>query len=154
MFSSKKSSKWSKSSSGFRGIFKDLVKIVAVGVAVGTGGLVHGEIKVGESDSTRTDTLTQQISTLAGNDLLIKAKDTIALIGAKISATNLASLSANDITIDAAHEQTVVSNSHTDETVSGKGASFSSEKGEATIASLTVLSTLSIDISCLKISRF
>jgi filamentous hemagglutinin len=83
MFCSKKSSKWSKSSSGFRGIFKDLVKIVAVGVAVGTGGLVHGEIKVGEADSTRTDTLAQQTTSLATNDLVIKAKDTLALIGAR-----------------------------------------------------------------------
>ena len=129
------SSEWSKSSSGFRGILKDLVKIVAVGVAVGTGGLVHGEIKVGEADSTRTDSLTQQISTLAGNDLVIKAKDTIALIGAKISATALASLDANDITIDAAHEQTVVTTSHTEQTVSGKGATL--QKDQISLASIT-----------------
>jgi filamentous hemagglutinin len=102
---------------------------------VGTGGLAHGEIKVGEADSTRTDTLTQQISTLAGNDLVIKAKDTLALIGAKVSATNLASLSANDITIDAAHEQTVVTTSHTEQTVSGKGATL--QKDQISLASIT-----------------
>ncbi|WP_421852668.1 hemagglutinin repeat-containing protein [Marinomonas sp.] len=54
-----------------------------------------------------------------------------------MSVADTASLQANNVTIDAAHEQTVVTTSHTDETVSGKGASFSSEKGEATIASLT-----------------
>jgi|GEM_PF-3489316 len=128
-------SSWSESSSGFRGVFKDLVKGIAVVAAVATGGLVHGEIKVGEANATRTDTLTQQTSTLAGNDLLIKAKDTIALIGAKISATALASLDANDITIDAAHEQTVVTTSHTEQTVSGKGATL--QKDQISLASIT-----------------
>jgi filamentous hemagglutinin len=54
-----------------------------------------------------------------------------------VSVADTASLQANNVTIDAAHEQIVVTTSHTDETVSGKGASFSSEKGEATLASLT-----------------
>ncbi|KZN14513.1 hypothetical protein [Marinomonas sp. TW1] len=50
------SSEWSESSSSFRGVFKDLVKGVAAIAAAATSGLIHGEIKVGESDATRTDT--------------------------------------------------------------------------------------------------
>ncbi|WP_220032601.1 hemagglutinin repeat-containing protein [Marinomonas alcarazii] len=129
------SSEWSKSSSGFRGIFKDLAKGLAVVAAVGTGGLVHGDIKVGEADATRTDKLTQQTSTLAANNLAIEAQNNLALIGAKVSVADTASLSANDITIDAAHEQTVVTTSHTDETVSGKGATL--QKDQISLASIT-----------------
>jgi filamentous hemagglutinin len=129
------SSEWSESSSGFRGIFKDLAKGLAVVAAVSTGGLVHGDIKVGEADATRTDSLKQQTATLAANDLDINAQNNLALIGTNVDVSNTANLSANDIIIDAAHEQTVVSNSHTEQTVSAKGATL--QKDQISLASIT-----------------
>lgn len=54
MFGSKKYTKWSKSSSGFRGIFKDLVKGLAVVASIGLAGLIYEE-KVGEENATRTN---------------------------------------------------------------------------------------------------
>ncbi|GAB3476828.1 hypothetical protein GCM10027340_04060 [Marinomonas epiphytica] len=129
------SSEWSESSSGFRGIFKDLAKGLAVVAAIGTGGLVHGDIKVGEADATRTDSLTQQTATLAANELDINAQNNLTLIGTNVEVSNTANLSANDIIIDAAREQTVVSNAHTDQTVSGKGAAL--QKDQISLASIT-----------------
>ena len=72
--------------------------------SIGSAGLIHGEIKVGESDSTRTDTVKQQTSTLAANNLAIQAQNNLALIGAKVSVADTASLQANNVTIDAAHK--------------------------------------------------
>ncbi|WP_394182141.1 hemagglutinin repeat-containing protein [Marinomonas posidonica] len=131
------SSEWSESSSSFRGVFKDLVKGIAVIASTATAGLIHGEIKVGESDATRTDTLTQQTTTLAASDLNLTAQQDLALIGAQVAVSDTANLTAQNVTIDAAQERTVTSTSHTDQTISGEGASFSSEKGELTLASLT-----------------
>ncbi|WP_231908912.1 hemagglutinin repeat-containing protein [Marinomonas sp. TW1] len=131
------SSEWSESSSSFRGVFKDLAKGLAVVASVGTAGLVHGEIKVGESDATRTDTLTQHTTQLSSTDLNLTAQQDLTLIGAQVAVSDTANLTAQNVTIDAAQERTVTSTSHTDQTVSGEGASFSSEKGELTLASIT-----------------
>ncbi|WP_231908914.1 hemagglutinin repeat-containing protein [Marinomonas sp. TW1] len=131
------SSEWSESSSSFRGIFKDLVKGIAVIASTATAGLIHGEIKVGESDATRTDTLTQQTTTLAASNLNLTAQQDLALIGAQVALSDTANLTAQNVTIDAAQEHSVTTTSHTDQTVSGEGASFSSEKGELTLASIT-----------------
>jgi len=131
------SSEWSESSSSFRGVFKDLVKGIAVIASTVTAGLIHGEIKVGESDATRTDTLSQQTTTLAAADLDLTAQQDLTLIGAQVAVSDTANLTAQNVTIDAAQERTVTSTSHTDQTVSGEGASFSSEKGELTLASVT-----------------
>ncbi|WP_392383827.1 hemagglutinin repeat-containing protein [Marinomonas primoryensis] len=125
------SSEWNESSSGFRGILKDLARGVSV-VASNMG--MDGEIKVGESRATRTETLKQQTSTLAANDLIIDAQNDVALIGANVSITDTASINAQNVTIDAAQERTVISESHTDHTISSEGATL--EKDQISLVSL------------------
>ncbi len=125
------SSEWNESSSGFRGILKDLARGVSV-VASSMG--IKGEIKVGESHATRTDTLQQQTSTLAANNLNIDAQNDVALIGANVSITDTASINAQNVTIDAAQERTVTSESHNDHTISSEGATL--EKDQISLVSL------------------
>jgi filamentous hemagglutinin len=125
------SSEWNESSSGYRGILKDFAKSVSV-VASNMG--MDGEIKVGESHATRTDTLKQQTSTLAANDLNIDAKNDVALIGANVAVTDTATINASNVTIDAAQERTVTSESHTDHTISSEGATL--EKDQISLVSL------------------
>ncbi|AWY00620.1 hypothetical protein A8139_11960 [Marinomonas primoryensis] len=125
------SSEWNESSSGYRGILKDVARSVSV-VASNMG--MDGEIKVGESRATRTETLKQQASTLAANDLTIDAKNDVALIGANVSITDTASINAQNVTIDAAQERTVTSESHTDHTISSEGATL--EKDQISLVSL------------------
>ena len=124
-------SEWNESSSGYRGILKDVARSVSV-VASSMG--VKGEIKVGESHATRTDTLKQQTSTLAANDLNIDAKNDVALIGANVAVTDTATINASNVTIDAAQERTVTSESHTDHTISSEGATL--EKDQISLVSL------------------
>jgi filamentous hemagglutinin len=126
------SSEWNESSSGYRGILKDVARSVSV-VASNMG--MDGEIKVGESRATRTETLKQQTSTLAANDLTIDAQNDVALIGANVSITDTASINAQNVTIDAAQERTVISESHTDHTISSEGATL--EKDQISLVSLT-----------------
>jgi filamentous hemagglutinin len=125
------SSEWNESSSGYRGILKDVARSVSV-VASNMG--MDGEIKVGESRATRTETLKQQTSTLAANDLTIDAQNDVALIGANVSITDTASINAQNVTIDAAQERTVISESHTDHTISSEGATL--EKDQISLVSL------------------
>ncbi|MBJ7540060.1 hemagglutinin repeat-containing protein, partial [Marinomonas transparens] len=125
------SSEWSESSSGFRGILKDVVKTVAV-VASSVG--IDSEIKIGESRATRTDTLRQRTTTLAANDLDIDAQNNVALIGANVAVTDTATINANNVTIDAAQEQTVVTESHTEKTFSAEGPTL--EEDQISLTSL------------------
>ncbi|MFT2098818.1 hemagglutinin repeat-containing protein [Marinomonas sp. 2405UD66-6] len=127
-------SEWSESSSGFRGVLKDVVKSFAI-VAASVG--VEGEIKVGESDAVRRDTIPHEVTTVQANNLDIDAQNDVTLIGTDVYVANNATINANNVTVDAAQEKIAVSESHTDVTISSAGASFSEDTGELTLLSLT-----------------
>ncbi|MBD5772106.1 hemagglutinin repeat-containing protein [Marinomonas colpomeniae] len=128
---------YSESSSGFRGILKDMVKGFSVLASTLTLGVVHGDIAVGESESVRSEYTTQQASNLQSNDLTIDASNDVSIIGSNVYVADSATINAQNVVIDAAQETSVESESHTTSSVSADGASFSSETGEATLVSLT-----------------
>ncbi len=59
----------------------------------------------------------------------------MALIGSNVAVTDTATINASNVTIDAAQERTVTSESHTDHTISSEGATL--EKDQISLVSLT-----------------
>jgi len=123
---------WDKSSSGFRGIFKDIAKGLVV--AASTIG-ASATINIGHADATNTQTTTQQASNLTTNTLNINADNAINIIGSNVSATGDATLSAANVRIDATKEQSVNSESHTEMSVSSQGPSL--QKDQVSLVSVT-----------------
>ena len=128
------SSSWDESSSSYRGIAKELVKFTTF-VAAST--FMKVEVEIGKSDAVRTDYVTQAVTSVQANDLNIDAKNDVALIGTDVYVLNNAAINANNVTIDAALETNTHSESHTDHTMTSDGASFSKDKGELTLMSLS-----------------
>ncbi|SBS36452.1 Adenosine monophosphate-protein transferase and cysteine protease IbpA precursor [Marinomonas spartinae] len=123
---------WDKSSSGFRGIFKDIAKgLVATVGAMG----ISTSVTLGHVSEDTTHITTQQASNLAANTLHLKADHDLNIIGSNVSAAGDATLSAANVRIDAAKEQSITSHAKTDMTFSTAGPSL--KKDELSLLTLT-----------------
>ena len=127
---------WDESSSGYRGVFKELATLAAV--TAGSLG-IKSEIKISESDSITSKDTSQQASSLEANDLNIDADNDVSIIGSDIYAANNAGINAQNVTIDAAKESKVKTESHSEMVISSDAPSFSAETGELTVVSLTTV---------------
>ncbi|EGI77028.1 two-partner secretion domain-containing protein, partial [Hylemonella gracilis] len=126
-----KSESWNEKSEGYRGVAADLMKgfAVAAGALAQTLDMKAPEIKLGESSSQKTTTVTQQSSTLnAGEQLVLAAQNNVMLIGAEVSTEGTAILSAANVTLEAAAETSTSETSHSEHTIGGVGGKLNKDE--------------------------
>ncbi|TBR43814.1 filamentous hemagglutinin N-terminal domain-containing protein [Marinomonas agarivorans] len=120
---------WNQSSSGYRGIAKDLMKGIAAVASVVSDDV---EIKIGEAHETRREERIHKTATLVANDLEIDAQNDVTFVGTDVQVANNATINANDVIIDAAKNQVIESESHTTTTVvSGDGSKQREDRARA-----------------------
>jgi len=133
-------SSWSESSSSLRGGLDKMMTGITALAAYATGGMslfIPYEIEVGKSDSTRTESTIHAVTTVDAANLDIDAANDVAFIGTDVTATDTANIDAKNVTIDAALNTTTHTESHSTQSMSSDGPSFSKETGEATLVSLS-----------------
>lgn len=121
---------WSERQSGYRGIAKELIKTVAIGMK-GLEGLAPGlkidsKLTVGESSSKRTEQINQTGSSLTASNVAIGSSGQTTLTSADIAAQNTI-LSGKKVTLNAAEEQKISAESHGKETIEGLGVKLNKD---------------------------
>lgn len=114
---------WNETQKGYRGVVKDLVKTVAVGLA-GVEALAPGlkapKVTIGESSSKRAEQIKQTGSSLKADDVYIGSSGQTTLTSSDIEAKNT-TLSGQKVILNAAEEQNINAESKSKETVQGLG---------------------------------
>ena len=120
---------WDEQQKGYRGIVKELIKTVAVGMK-GLEGIpgvkVDSKLTVGESSSKRTEQINQTGSSLTASNVAIGSSGQTTLTSADIAAQNTI-LSGKKVTLNAAEEQKIFAESHGKETIEGLGVKLNKD---------------------------
>lgn len=121
---------WDEQQKGYRGIVKELIKTVAIGMK-GLEGLAPGlkvdsKLTVGESSSKRTEQINQTGSSLTASNVAIGSSGQTTLTSADIAAQNTI-LSGKKVTLNAAEEQKISAESHGKETIEGLGVKLNKD---------------------------
>lgn len=121
---------WDEKQKGYRGIAKELIKSVAIGMK-GLEGLAPGlkideKITVGESSSTRTEQSKQTGTDLAANNVYVGSAGKTTLTSSNIDAQNTV-ISGQKVTLNAAEEQQKTVTSNSKETVEGLGVKLNKD---------------------------
>ncbi|EHU2145040.1 filamentous hemagglutinin N-terminal domain-containing protein [Acinetobacter baumannii] len=121
---------WDEQQKGYRGIAKELVKGLAVGLsgleALAPGLKLDKKITVGESNSQRTEQIRQTGTSLNAANIAVGSSGQTTLTSADLTAKNIA-LSGQKVTLNAAEEQNIESSSHSTETIEGLGVKLNKD---------------------------
>ncbi|EPC4340515.1 hemagglutinin repeat-containing protein [Acinetobacter baumannii] len=121
---------WDEQQKGYRGIAKELVKGLAVGMsgleALAPGLKLDKKITVGESNSQRTEQIRQTGTSLNAANIAVGSSGQTTLTSADLTAKNVA-LSGQKVTLNAAEEQNIESSSHSTETIEGLGVKLNKD---------------------------
>ncbi|KCY13092.1 hemagluttinin repeat family protein [Acinetobacter baumannii 1598530] len=121
---------WDEQQKGYRGIAKELVKGLAVGLsgleALAPGLKLDKKITVGESNSQRTEQIRQTGTSLNAASIAVGSSGQTTLTSADLTAKNIA-LSGQKVTLNAAEEQNIESSSHSTETIEGLGVKLNKD---------------------------
>ncbi|NUF15357.1 two-partner secretion domain-containing protein [Acinetobacter lactucae] len=121
---------WDEQQKGYRGIAKELVKGLAVGMsgleALAPGLKLDKKITVGESNSQRTEQIRQIGTNLNTANIAVGSSGQTTLTSADLTAKNVA-LSGQKVTLNAAEEQNIESSSHSTETIKGLGVKLNED---------------------------
>ncbi len=121
---------WDEQQKGYRGIAKELVKSLAIGMpgleAAAPGLKLDKKITVGESNSQRTEQIRQTGTSLNAANIAVGSSGQTTLTSADLTAKNVA-LSGQKVTLNAAEEQNIDSRSHSTETIEGLGAKLNKD---------------------------
>ncbi|MGP3305026.1 ESPR-type extended signal peptide-containing protein [Acinetobacter baumannii] len=121
---------WDEQQKGYRGIAKELVKGLAVGMsgleALAPGLKLDKKITVGESNSQRTEQIRQTGTSLNAANIAVGSSGQTTLTSADLTAKNVA-LSGQKVTLNAAEEQNIGSSSHSTETIEGLGVKLNKD---------------------------
>ncbi len=121
---------WDEQQKGYRGIVKELVKVTEVGLA-GVKSLFPGvnvdtKLTVGESSSQRAEQIKQTGTNLTADNVYVGSSGQTTLTSADITAKNTV-LSGQKVTLNAAEEQNISSQSHSKETIEGLGVKLNKD---------------------------
>lgn len=121
---------WSEQQKGYRGIAKELVKVAAVGLpgleALAPGLKLDKKLTVGESSSQREEQIKQTGTRLAAENAYVGSAGNTTLTSADITTKN-AVVSGQKVTLDAAEEQNISAQSHSQETIEGLGVKLNKD---------------------------
>ncbi|WNX61066.1 hemagglutinin repeat-containing protein [Acinetobacter baumannii] len=121
---------WDEQQKGYRGIAKELVKGLAVGMsgleALAPGLKLDKKITVGESNNQRTEQIRQTGTSLNAANIAVGSSGQTTLTSADLTAKNVA-LSGQKVTLNAAEEQNIESSSHSTETIEGLGVKLNKD---------------------------
>lgn len=121
---------WDEQQKGYRGIAKELVKGLAVGMsgleALAPGLKLNKKITVGESNNQRTEQIRQTGTSLNAANIAVGSSGQTTLTSADLTAKNVA-LSGQKVTLNAAEEQNIESSSHSTETIEGLGVKLNKD---------------------------
>lgn len=121
---------WDEQQKGYRGIAKELVKSLAIGMpgleAAAPGLNLQKKLTVGESNSQRTEQIRQTGTSLNAANIAVGSSGQTTLTSADLTAKNVA-LSGQKVTLNAAEEQNIESSSHSTETIEGLGAKLNKD---------------------------
>jgi len=121
---------WDEQQKGYRGIAKELVKSLAIGMpgleAAAPGLNLQKKLTVGESNSQRTEQIRQTGTSLNAANIAVGSSGQTTLTSADLIAKNVA-LSGQKVTLNAAEEQNIDSRSHSTETIEGLGAKLNKD---------------------------
>ncbi|HFX6175415.1 TPA: hemagglutinin repeat-containing protein [Acinetobacter baumannii] len=121
---------WDEQQKGYRGIAKELVKSLAIGMpgleAAAPGLNLQKKLTVGESNSQRTEQIRQIGTNLNAKNIAVGSSGQTTLTSADLTAKNVA-LSGQKVTLNAAEEQNIESRSHSTETIEGLGAKLNKD---------------------------
>ncbi|WP_165382243.1 ESPR-type extended signal peptide-containing protein [Acinetobacter pittii] len=121
---------WDEQQKGYRGIAKELVKSLAIGMpgleAAAPGLNLQKKLTVGESSSQRTEQIRQAGTNLNAANIAVGSSGQTTLTSADLTAKNVA-LSGQKVTLNAAEEQNIESRSHSNETIEGLGAKLNKD---------------------------
>jgi len=121
---------WDEQQKGYRGIAKELIKTVAIGMK-GLEGLAPGlkidsKLTVGESSSKRTEQVNQTGSSLTASNIAIGSSGQTILTSADIAAQNTV-ISGQKVILHAAEEQNITAESQSKETIEGLGVKLNKD---------------------------
>jgi len=121
---------WDEQQKGYRGIAKELIKTVAIGMK-GLEGLAPGlkidsKLTVGESSGKRTEQVNQTGSSLTGSNVSIGSSGQTILTSADIAAQNTV-ISGQKVTLNAAEEQNITAEFQSKETIEGLGVKLNKD---------------------------
>ena len=121
---------WDEQQKGYRGIAKELIKTVAIGMK-GLEGLAPGlkvdsKLTVGESSSKRAEQVDQTGSSLTASNIAIGSSGQTILTSADIAAQNTV-LSGQKVTLNAAEEQKITAESQSKESIEGLGVKLNKD---------------------------
>lgn len=121
---------WEEQQKGYRGIAKELVKGLAIGLpglqAAAPGLDLQKKLTVGESNSHRTEETHQSGTSLSAENIAVGSSGQTTLTSADLTAKNVA-LSGQKVILNAAEEQSIESSSHTIETIEGLGVKLNKD---------------------------
>lgn len=121
---------WDEQQKGYRGIAKELVKSLAIGMpgleAAAPGLNLQKKLTVGESNSQRTEQIRQTGTSLNAANIAVGSSGQTILTSADLTAKNIA-LSGQKVTLNAAEEQNIESSSHSTEIIEGLGAKLNKD---------------------------
>jgi filamentous hemagglutinin len=121
---------WDEQQKGYRGIAKELIKTVAIGMK-GLEGLAPGlkvdsKLTVGESSSKRAEQVDQTGSSLTALNIAIGSSGQTILTSADIAAQNTI-ISGQKVILHAAEEQNITAESKSKETIEGLGVKLNKD---------------------------
>ncbi|RZG78532.1 filamentous hemagglutinin N-terminal domain-containing protein [Acinetobacter sp. WCHAc060033] len=121
---------WDEQQSGYRGVFKELVKVAEVGLA-GVKSLFPGvnvdtKLTVGETSSQRDEQIKQTGTNLTADNVYVGSSGQTTLTSAEISAKNTV-ISGQKVTLDSAEEQNITAQSHSKESIEGLGVKLNKD---------------------------
>lgn len=121
---------WDEQQKGYRGIAKELIKTVAIGMK-GLEGLAPGlkvdsKLTVGESSSKRAEQVDHTGSSLTASNIEIGSSGQTILTSADIAAQNTV-LSGQKVTLNAAEEQKITAESQSKESIEGLGVKLNKD---------------------------
>lgn len=121
---------WDEQQKGYRGIAKELVKGLAMGVK-GLEGLapgleIDGKLTVGESSTNRSEQIKQTGTSLNANNVAIGSSGKTTLTSVDITADN-AIISGQKVVLNAAEEKSIRSESQSKETIEGLGVKLNQD---------------------------